>query len=67
MGAVSSLNSFSGAIAPVISTPLLVYTASSDPNSLSAGVPYLLSGSVLCLGLLIAISFAIRLTRIKRG
>lgn len=58
MGAVSSLNSFSGAIAPVISTPLLVYTASSSPEALAAGTPYLLSGSLLLAGFLIALAAA---------
>lgn len=60
MGAISSLNSFSGAVAPVISTPLLVCTATSAPGALAAGIPYFLSAAVLAAGAAIAAACAAR-------
>ncbi|MCI5850610.1 MAG: MFS transporter [Sutterellaceae bacterium] len=56
MGALSSLNSFSGAVAPVISTPLLVYTAEGAAAALPPGIPYFLSAALLLTALLIALS-----------
>ncbi|MDL2058782.1 MFS transporter [Mesosutterella sp. AGMB02718] len=56
MGAVSSLNSFSGVIAPLMSTPMLVYTASGAASSFLSGVPYFLSSSILLLALVIAMT-----------
>ncbi len=54
MGALSSLNSFSGAIAPALSTPLLVYTAESASDPLLPGMPYYLAAALLLAALLIA-------------
>ena len=39
IGAVSSMNSLMGAIAPALGTPLLLY-ASTNTNSVTAGAPY---------------------------
>ena len=55
MGAISSLNSFSGAIAPVISTPLLVYTAKGTDELIPPGIPYYLAASLLLLSVVIAL------------
>lgn len=41
MGAVSSLNSFTGAISPLIGTPLLMITADHHMHPVLAGAPYL--------------------------
>lgn len=54
MGAVSSLNSFTGAVSPVIGTPLLMIT-STYSKSIIAGAPYYLS-SLLLVAALIATS-----------
>ena len=55
MGAISSLNSFSGVIAPVISTPLLVYTAKGTDELIPPGIPYYLAASLLLLSVVIAL------------
>ena len=56
MGAISSLNPFSGVIAPVISTPLLVYTAKGTGAELiPPGIPYYLAASLLLLSVVIAL------------
>lgn len=61
MGAVSSLNSFTGAVSPVIGTPLLMITSAHADSFLLAGAPY-----YLCSALLIAALFIARHTHIGR-
>ncbi len=55
LGAMSSLNSFTGAISPVVGTPLLLSTIGSDPSSFSAGIPYLLSSLLIVAAAVIAL------------
>jgi DHA1 family tetracycline resistance protein-like MFS transporter len=62
MGAVSSLNSFTGAVSPVIGTPLLMITSAHSDSFLLAGAPY-----YLCAALLIAALYIARHTHIGRG
>lgn len=57
LGAVSSLNSFTGAISPVIGTPLLMLTSRYANHSLLAGAPYFASAGLLLIGLLIAVRY----------
>lgn len=52
---MSSLNSFTGAISPVVGTPLLLSTIGSDPSSFSAGIPYLLSSLLIVAAAVIAL------------
>ena len=54
LGAASSLNSFTGAVSPVIGTPLLLCTTQSAPGDLSAGTPYFLSALLVAAALLLA-------------
>lgn len=56
LGAISSLNSFTGAISPVIGTPLLLWTA-KYPQSPVAGTPYFLAMSLLIVALFLAIKY----------
>ena len=51
MGAVGSLNSFTGAISPLIGTPLLMATSSFPTHPLWAGVPYFACAFLLCAAL----------------
>lgn len=55
LGAVSALNSFTGAISPLIGTPLLLSITNSEPDHPLAGLPYLLFSILLVIALLIAI------------
>ncbi|MDO5530495.1 MFS transporter [Sutterella sp.] len=57
LGAASSLNSFTGAVSPVLGTPLLFFTSKSAPGDLAAGVPYFLGA------LLVIIAIAVTLAR----
>ena len=54
MGAVSALNSLTGALAPAIGTPMLLASAKEGANVL-AGAPYFLSAALLLISLLIAV------------
>ena len=51
MGAVSSLNSFTGAVSPLIGTPLLMITTDYHAHPVLAGTPYL-AASVLIISAL---------------
>ena len=51
MGAVSSLNSFTGAVSPLIGTPLLMITTDYHAHPVLAGAPYL-AASVLIISAL---------------
>ena len=55
MGAVSSLNSFTGAVSPVIGTPLLMVTADHPHSLLLGGIPYYLCAVLLLAALLTAV------------
>lgn len=55
MGAVSSLNSFTGAISPMIGTPLLMITSRHTDHILLAGTPYFVCALLLVTALLIAV------------
>lgn len=61
MGAVSSLNSFTGAVSPLIGTPLLFHTVKLPPESLAAGTPYFLTATLVALALVAA-----RFARLER-
>ena len=50
MGAVSSLNSLTGALAPALGTPLLMFSARHTDNLL-AGSPYFVCAGLLFLAL----------------
>ncbi len=54
MGAVSSLNSFTGAISPTIGTPLLMVTSRHTDNLFLAGTPYFVCAVLLAVALGIA-------------
>lgn len=54
MGAVGSLNSFTGAISPLIGTPLLMATAAFPAHPVLAGTPYFACALLLALALLLA-------------
>lgn len=56
MGAVSSLNSFTGAVSPLIGTPLIFYAGRQDPSALAAGLPYFLAALLLVAALLTALA-----------
>lgn len=56
MGAVSSLNSFTGAISPMIGTPLLMVTSRHTDNIFLAGTPYYTCAMLLILALAIALA-----------
>lgn len=53
MGAVSALNSLTGALAPAIGTPLLL-TSADAANGFWGGAPYLLASALLFISLLIS-------------
>lgn len=54
MGAISSLNSFTGAISPLIGTPLLVVTSRYPDSFMLAGMPYLVCGLLLVMAIFTA-------------
>lgn len=56
MGAVSSLNSFTGAVSPIIGTPLLMVTSTCS-TSVLAGVPYFVSAGLLLIAIFVAAKF----------
>lgn len=53
LGAVSSLNSLTGALSPVMGTPLLYFTSSNTPTAFAAGTPYLAASLLLLVAILI--------------
>lgn len=57
MGAVSSLNSFTGAISPTIGTPLLMVTSRHSDSLFLAGTPYLTCAMLLIVTLGIALFY----------
>lgn len=61
IGSLTSLNSLTGAFAPVLGTPLLMVTA-SHKDGLLGGVPYLACAALLLTALMI---FSLRLRHIK--
>ena len=54
LGAASSLNSFTGAVSPVIGTPLLFCTTQNAPNDIAAGTPYFLAAFLVAAALLLS-------------
>lgn len=52
--AASSLNSFTGAVSPVIGTPLLFCTTQNAPNDIAAGTPYFLAAFLVAAALLLS-------------
>ncbi|MCD8339314.1 MAG: MFS transporter [Burkholderiales bacterium] len=50
MGAIASLNSIMGVMAPVVGTPFIVHTVQQNPHSLLAGLLYILCGCLLLFG-----------------
>lgn len=55
LGAVSSLNSFTGAVSPLVGVPLLLATTSANPTNMMAGLPFFLFSFLLVAALLIAL------------
>lgn len=51
LGAASSLNSFTGAVSPVLGTPLLFFTTEHAPAEAAAGTPYFLAALLLVVAL----------------
>ncbi len=54
LGAVSSLNSVMGVLAPALGTPLLVHTVHQNPHSMLAGLVYIICGLLLLLAFFFA-------------
>ena len=57
LGAMSSINSFTGAVSPLIGTPLLFFTSSYPSNSLIAGTPFFLCALIVTFALLLSLRF----------
>ena len=57
LGAMSSINSFTGAISPLIGTPLLFFTSSFEPDSLAAGTPFFLCALIVAVALILSLRF----------
>lgn len=55
IGAVNSLNSLTGSVAPLFSTPLLIFT-SSAPQALSAGMPFFACCALTAAGFALALT-----------
>lgn len=55
LGAASSLNSFTGAISPLLGTPLLFFTSQSAPTDLAAGTPYFLAALLVLAAIILTI------------
>lgn len=55
LGAVSSLNSFTGAISPLIGTPLLIITTSHPEHPMYAGAPYFIGAVFILVSLVVAL------------
>ncbi len=55
LGAISSLNSLIGVIAPLIGTPLLVHTVHQDPQSMLSGLVYFICAGLLLMAFFIAL------------
>lgn len=55
LGAISSLNSFTGAISPIIGTPLLIVTTSNTEHPILAGAPYFIGSLLVIASLVIAL------------
>lgn len=55
LGAISSLNSLIGVIAPLIGTPLLVHTVHQDPQSMLSGLVYFICAGLLLIAFFIAL------------
>ncbi len=55
MGAVSSLNSFTGAVSPLIGTPLLMITTDYHAHPVLAGAPYLAAAALISCALAVTL------------
>lgn len=55
MGAVSSLNSFTGAVSPLIGTPLLMITTDYHAHPVLAGAPYLAAAVLISCALAVTL------------
>lgn len=55
LGAASSLNSFTGAVSPLLGTPLLFFTSQSAPTDPAAGTPYFLAALLVLAAILLTI------------
>ena len=57
LGAMSSINSFTGAVSPLIGTPLLFFTSTFSPDALAAGTPYFLCALIVLIAFILTIRF----------
>ena len=55
LGAMSSLNSLTGALSPLLGTPLLYFTSSCPPDDITAGTPYFVASLLLLLALIVVL------------
>lgn len=55
LGAASSLNSFTGAVSPLLGTPLLFFTSQSAPTDPSAGTPYFLAALLVLAAIILTL------------
>lgn len=53
LGAMSSLNSLTGALSPLLGTPLLYFTSSCPPDGIAAGTPYFVASLLLLLAIIV--------------
>ncbi len=64
MGAIASLNSLMGVMAPVIGTPFIVHTVQQYPHSFISGLLYMLCGALLLLAAYLAYEHFSRFSRL---
>lgn len=57
LGAMSAVNSFTGAVSPIIGTPILLFTSNFTPNSVLAGTPYWLCAAVAAAAIVLALLY----------
>lgn len=55
LGAASSLNSFTGAVSPLLGTPLLFFTSQSAPTDPAAGTPYFLAALLVLAAIILTL------------
>ena len=55
LGAASSLNSFTGAVSPLLGTPLLFFTSQSAPTAPAAGTPYFLAALLVLAAIILTL------------
>ena len=59
LGVLSSVNSLTRGLCPLLATPLLVHAASGDPMTAMTGLPYLLCATLLVLACVVMVNRAL--------